>query len=60
MGIASYLLDKVREKGRAKGRAEAYKDANEQSAPYYKRMRAALDAGEDFSEPPPKFGSKGK
>ena len=44
MVIASYLLDKAHEKGRA----EAYKDINRQNAAYYKRMRAALDAGEDF------------
>ena len=64
MGIASYLLDKAREKGRAEGRvegrAEAYKDINRQNDAYYKRMRAALDAGEDFNEPPPKFGNDGK
>ena len=68
MGIASYLLDKAREKGRAEGRvegraegrAEAYKDINRQNYAYYKRMRAALEAGEDFDEPPPKFGGDGK
>ena len=49
-----------RAKGIAEGRAEAYKDANEQNAAYYKRMREALDAGEDFDEPPPKFGGNGK
>ena len=68
MVIASYLLDKAREKGYAegypqglaKGREEAYKDANEQAADYYKRMRAALEAGEDFDEPPPTFGNNGQ
>ena len=79
MVIASYLLDKVREKGYkqgyaegyaegysegfakgypqglSKGRAKAYKDADKQSAAYYKRMRAALAAGEDFADPPPTF-----
>ena len=41
--------------GLAKGRAEAYEDANKQTAAYFKRMREALDAGEDFDEPPPRF-----
>ena len=78
MVIASYLLDKLREKGYkqgyaegyaegfvkgyakglAKGRAEAYAYANKQSAAYYKRMRDALAAGEDFNEPRPKFGHR--
>ena len=80
MVIASYLIDKAREKGyaegypvghaqgypvgyaqglaegRTEGRAEAYEDAARQNKAYYKRMREALDAGEDFNEPPPKFG----
>ena len=43
--------------GRAEGRAEAYEDAAEQNKAYYKRMRNALVAGEDFNEPPPKFGN---
>lgn len=70
MVIASYLLDKAYEvgyalgyaegysKGLAKGRAKAYKDADKQSDAYYRRMRAALDAGEDFAEPPPTFGRR--
>lgn len=77
MVIASYLLDKAREKGyaqgyaegypvgyaqgltegHAEGRAEAYEDAARQNKAYYKRMREALDAGEDFNEPPPRFGN---
>ena len=44
--------------GLAKGRAKAYADANKQTAAYFKRMRAALDAGEDFNEPRPKFGHR--
>ena len=52
MIIASLILDKEREKTASK----AYKRANEQNKAYYKRMRAALDAGEDFNEPPPQFG----
>lgn len=67
MVIASYLLDKALEKGYkqgyaqgypqglAQGRAKAYKDVDKQLAPYFNRMRAALDAGEDFTEPPPKL-----
>ena len=61
MVIASYLLDKAREKGYAEGypqdREEAYKDANRQVADYFRRMRAALEAGEDFDEPRPTFGN---
>ena len=44
------------DKGCAEGRAEAYEDVNRQNKAYYKRMRRALDAGEDFNEPPPTFG----
>ena len=79
MVIASYLLDKAREKGYAEGYpkgyakgypegyaegypegyaqglAEAHKDADEQNKAYFKRMREALEAGEDFDEPPPKI-----
>ena len=50
--IASIILDREREKAVSKER----KRANEQNKAYYKRMRAALDAGEDFNEPPPQFG----
>ena len=53
MVIASYLLDKAREKGRE----EAYKDANRQVANYFRRMQVALEAGEDFNEPRPTFGN---
>ena len=59
MVIASYLLDKVREKGYAEGyaqgRAEAYEDAARQNKAYYKRMIEAREKGEDFDEPPPKI-----
>ena len=70
--IASYMVQRGVEKGREegiaigeaigenKGRTEAYKDANEQNEAYYKRMRAALEAGEDFDEPPPTFGRNGR
>lgn len=72
MVIVSYLLDKAREKGYkqgyadgyaqglAEGRAEAYKDADKQINAYFKRMDAARKAGEDFNEPRPRFGSKGR
>lgn len=68
MVIASYLIDKAHEKGYAEGypqglaegRAEAYKDVDQQMDAYYRRMREALDAGEDFNEPPPRFGRNGR
>ena len=56
MVIASYMLDKAREKGRA----EAYEDAARQNKAYYKRMLEARERGEDFDEPPPKFKRKGR
>ena len=52
MIIASIILDRAREKAVSKER----KRVNEQIKAYHKRMRAALDAGEDFNEPPPQFG----
>ena len=71
MVIASYMLDKAREKGYkqgyaegyaegypegyAQGRAEAYEDAARQNKAYYKRMLDARKKGEDFDEPPPKI-----
>ena len=64
MVIAYHMIQKGIEKGRGEGRiegrAEAYKDINRQNDAYFKRMRAALEAGEDFNEPPPKFGNDGK
>ena len=52
MIIASIILDREREKAVSKER----KRINEQTKAYYDRMRTALDAGEDFNEPPPQFG----
>ena len=52
MIIASIILDRERKKATRK----AYKRINAQTKPYHARMRAALDAGEDFNEPPPQFG----
>lgn len=64
MVIAYHMVQRGVEKGRAEGRiegrAEAYKDAEKQLDAYYKRMRAALEADEEFNEPPPKFGNDGK
>ena len=64
MIIASIILDREREKAARQAarkaareaRREAYKLFNAQNKAYYNRMRAALDAGEDFTEPPPQFG----
>ena len=62
--IASIILDREREKAArqaatqaaSEATSQAYRLFNEQSKAYYERMRAALDAGEDFNEPPPQFG----
>ena len=53
-------LEQGIDKGRGEGREEAYKDADEQIVAYYSRMRAALDAGEPFNEPPPRFRRNGR
>ena len=68
MVIAYHMVQRGIERGRqegiaigeTKGRTEAYDDANKQAADYYKRMREALEAGEDFNEPPPTFGRNGR
>ena len=46
------------ERGRTQGIAEAYADANAKNAAYFRRMKEALERGEDFDEPPPTFGNK--
>ena len=46
------------ERGRSEGIAEAYADANARNAAYFRRMKEALERGEDFDEPPPTFGDK--
>ena len=56
MIIASIILDREREKAANKAVSKERKRINEQNKAYYDRMRAALDAGEDFTEPPPQFG----
>ena len=53
-------LELGRDEGRKSGLDEAYKDVDRQMAPYYRRMRAALDAGEPFNEPPPRFRRNGR
>ena len=70
--LAAHIIQKEQEKaiakgielgrgeGRGEGRDEAYKDADEQNQAYYERMRAALDAGEPFNEPPPRFRRNGQ
>ena len=62
--LAAHIVQKEQEKAHAKGREEgedkAYKDADEQIVAYYERMRAALDAGEPFDEPPPRFRRNGR
>ena len=47
-------------KARQEGMDKAYEDVDRQMAPYYRRMRAALDAGEPFNEPPPMFRRNGQ
>ena len=46
------------ERGRTQGIAEAYAEANAKNAAYFRRMKEALERGEDFDEPPPTFGNK--
>ncbi len=51
-------LQQGRTEGRSEGIAEAYADANAKNADYFRRMKEALERGEDFDEPPPTFGDK--
>ena len=64
MLLAAHIIQKEQEKALAKGLEQgldkAYKDADEQNEAYYRRMRAALDAGEPFNEPPPRFRRNGR
>ena len=64
MLLAAHIIQKEQEKALAKGLEQgldkAYKDADEQNEAYYERMRAALDAGEPFDEPPPRFRRNGQ
>ncbi|MCY3545233.1 MAG: hypothetical protein OXH22_14525 [Chloroflexi bacterium] len=48
------------ELGVKKGQDLAYADAEAQNLAYYKRMREAIERGEDFDEPPPTFRRNGK
>ena len=58
-GYIVFLAAHIVQKEQEKARDEAYKDADEQIVAYYRRMRAALDAGEPFDEPPPRFRRNG-
>ena len=76
MLLAAHIIQKERDVARKEGREEgivegieqgidqgtdaAYKDADEQILAYHARMRAALDAGEPFDEPPPRFRRNGR
>ena len=64
MLLAAHIIEKEQEKAFAKGLKQgidkAYKDVAEQNAAYYRRMRAALDAGKPFDEPPPMFRRNGR
>ena len=64
MLLVAHILEKEGEKAFAKGlelgRKKAYEDVDRQMEPYYRRMRAALDAGEPFNEPPPRFRRNGR
>lgn len=68
MLLAAHIIEKEQEKAFAKGLEQgikqgidkAYKDVDEQIDAYFKRMRAALDAGESFDEPPPMFRRNGR
>ena len=59
MLLAAYVIENERERARAEGlkegRAKAYEAVERQMEAHYRRMRAALDAGEPFDEPPPRF-----
>ena len=51
MLLATHIIQKEQEKARD----QAYEDAAKQNEAYYRRMRAALDAGKPFDEPLPRF-----
>ncbi len=59
-GYIVFLAAHIVQKEQEKARDEAYKDADEQNEAYYRRMLAALDAGEPFDEPPPRFRRNGR
>lgn len=72
MLLAAYIIEKEQEKAFAKGLEQgikqgikqgidkAYRDVEEQLDAYFKRMRAAIDEGEPFDEPPPMFRRNGR
>ena len=51
-------FDRGRAEGVAEGSQKAYADADRQNAAYYKRMQEAHARGEEFNEPPPRFGNE--
>ena len=60
-GISTGLeqgLEHGLKQGRTQGIAEAYADANAKNAAYFRRMKEALERGDEFDEPPPTFGDK--
>ena len=58
--IAYEMVKRGFDRGRAEGRDEAYADADEKNAAYYKRMQEARERGEEFNEPPPRFSKNGE
>ena len=56
-GISTGLEHGLKQ-GRTQGIAEAYADANAKNAAYFRRMKEALERGDDFDEPPPTFGDE--
>ena len=56
-GISTGLEHGLKQ-GRTQGIAEAYADANAKNAAYFRRMKEALERGDEFDEPPPTFGDK--
>ena len=58
--IAHRMVQRGIERGKEEGREEAYEDVDKQLDAYFKRMDAAREKGEDFTEPRPKFGRNGR
>ncbi len=50
-------FDRGHAQGVEEGTKKAYADADRQIAAYYKRMQEAKERGEEFNEPPPRFGN---
>ena len=58
MVIAYNMVKKAYDEGYAEGRAEAFALATMKVSAYHKRMREAHERGEEFNEPPPRFGDE--